>query len=468
MPFFVGLPVGTPSFLERGVEPLLDFLRETVRVNAVIVGGHSPAGANYTPHDRYFASTFLRDYRTEAAERAGFDCFAAITEPAHQRGMEVYSHVHCYDEVPGSRLANLSHVLEHDVFGRKSFRPCLNHPAYKQYYLSLIEDQLRSYPIEGINFNIERAGPLENTLVGGYLSMKPARKPLAPTCFCPHCTGLATERGIDVHRAKQGYIALLEFAERSWRAARQSGDPVALEGMAHGDETETAAPPDGYFVTFFRLLMRYPEILAWDQLWYDNLHGLFGEIYGTVKAAGPDRKVGWHVWHLRAFSPFVRAAFDFGAMRRYSDWIKPKMDHTCGGYRYHIYSQKFAQALFPDRSPEQAYGALSAMMGWEEAPLEDLPEGGLSLEYLRRDTARLVQAVGGQVPIYPGIGLDMPSGPAGHPGFRPTEPEYVKAGLRAIVEAGAQGVVLSRSFAEMRQKNLVAAGEAIAEITAAT
>ena len=48
MPLTVDLPVGAPSFLERGVEPLPDYLRAAARVNAVIVGGHSPAGT----HDR--------------------------------------------------------------------------------------------------------------------------------------------------------------------------------------------------------------------------------------------------------------------------------------------------------------------------------------------------------------------------------------------------------------------------------
>ncbi len=46
MPLAVGMPVGAPSFLERGVEPLPDCPRATARVNAVIVGGHSPAGAH--------------------------------------------------------------------------------------------------------------------------------------------------------------------------------------------------------------------------------------------------------------------------------------------------------------------------------------------------------------------------------------------------------------------------------------
>ena len=46
MPLAVGLPVAAPNFLERGAEPLPDYLRAAMRVNAVIVGGHSPAGAH--------------------------------------------------------------------------------------------------------------------------------------------------------------------------------------------------------------------------------------------------------------------------------------------------------------------------------------------------------------------------------------------------------------------------------------
>jgi hypothetical protein len=45
VPPAVGLPVGAPRYLERGVEPLPDYLRATARVNAVIVGGQPPAGA---------------------------------------------------------------------------------------------------------------------------------------------------------------------------------------------------------------------------------------------------------------------------------------------------------------------------------------------------------------------------------------------------------------------------------------
>jgi hypothetical protein len=483
MSFFVGLPVNTQDFIRIGVEPLLDYLKTTAGVNAVIINSHTFLGeCHYTPHEKYFTGTRLRDFRPE--ELKGYDVLGAVTGPAHHRGMQVYSHVLCYDSMlpataiggarvsdengfevlPHSGLGNLSFVLEIDVFGRKGVKPCINNPDYRQYYLALMEDQLRSYPIEGINFNIERAGPLENTLIGHLASVFPKRKPQAPACFCPYCIESARERGINVERARTGYLELLEFSERSWMAALALKDPLALEGKPLGNNRDITPPPDGYFIEFLRLLMRYPEILAWDQLWYDNLQRLFKEMYGTVKAVSPDRKMGWHVWHPRAYSPFTRAGLDISEMRRYSDWLKPKMDHTCAGYRLNVYAGKFIQALFSDRPLRQAYEALCAMLGWEEGPLEDLPGNGLSVEYLKRDTVRYINAVSGEVPIYPGIGLDMPSAPAGKPNNRPTEPEYVKIGLQTIAEAGAKGVVLSRAFNEMQHKNLVAAGEAIVEI----
>lgn len=483
MVFFVGIPLGAQDIKVKGVVPLLDFLEEKVSVNALIVNAHTFQGAcSYTSHERHFFGTSLRDCRLPDDD--GFDALDAIIGPAQKRGIKVYSHVLSYDNVsalssmggprnmdengfekiPLAALEHLSHVLEIDLFGRKGIKPCLNNPDYREYYFSLVEDQLRSYPIEGINFNIERYGPLENTLLGNFPSSYPKRKPTAATCFCRHCVERARDRGIDLDRARQAYLSLLEFSEGSWSLALKAGDPLALSGFPLGDHTPTAAPPDGYFVEFLRILMKHPEILAWNQLWYDGLHDFQKELYGIVKSVSPDRKMGWHVWHPRAYSPFERAAYDIGEMRRYSDWIKPKMDHNCVGYRYGLQVRKTAQALFADRPLRQAYEAMNAMLGWDEGPLEELPQKGMSVRYLRDETARYRASVRDEIPIYPGIGLDMPSGPAGHPGFHPTEPEDVENALHAIAEAGAGGVVLSRALGEMREKNLLAAGNTIREI----
>lgn len=480
MSFFVGLPASSMDFYNKGVEPLLDYLHDTVKVNAVITAARTFGGETcYDPHEEYYAFTRLRD-RPSDLKKKGFDLLAELTQPAHDRGMAVYSHFQSYDFInpagmefgkadtdengfeilPNAKLQNLSHILEIDLFGRKTTRPCLNNPDYREYHYAVAEDQLRSYAIDGINFNIERSGPVAQTLLGG---TRLGRKPQAPGCFCPHCLESAYDRGIRVDRVRAGYTALLEFSERSWQAAKKAGDPEAAQGFPLLDNRDTAAPPDGYFIEFIRILSRYPEILAWNQMWYDNLQDLLKGVYGTVKAVSPSRKLGFHVWHPRDFNPFERALYNMRDMRRYCDWIKPKMDHTCGGFRYNRQVRRFHQALFYDRTIYQAASAMNAVFDWDVSDFDTLPEDGLGLDYLEKDTKAYIADVYNEVPIYPGIGIDMPAGNPGHI-FRPCEPQYVRDGLLTIARAGAKGTVLSRAFGEMQHKNMAAAGEAIDEI----
>jgi len=481
MAFFVGLPVGTRDMKRMGVEKLLDYVKENAQVNAVILNTINTTGYTYfRPHEEFYLNTILRP--TMSADDEDFDLLAEVLVPAHERGIAVYGHTLCYDSVAsnersskdangfvrpfGAHAKNLRQVLEVDVFGRTMDRPCINNPDYREYYRALVDDQLRSYPIDGINFNIERYGPMETTLLGNFGSGRRDRKATSPRCFCPHCIRSAQERGINVERAKEGYLKLLEFSERTLLYGLSRGDEFTDPFTPLSDHIDTGEPADGYIFEFLRIIFRYSEILAWDQMWHDNLQDFFKGIYGTVKAVGADRKLGWHVWHPRMYSPFERALYDIHAMRRYSDWIKPKMDHNCAGYRYRTQIRKLTQAFFPDKDLQRAYQAINTVLGWNEQELENMPVNGMDYDYIRRDTQSYIKNTCGEVPIYPGIGLDMPSGPMGQPGYHPTEPEQVKKALFAAAEAGAKGVVLSRQFAEMQHKNIAAAGEALKEIQA--
>ena len=60
-------------------------------------------------------------------------------------------------------------------------------------------------------------------------------------------------------------------------------------------------PVDGYYVQFWRLLLRYPELAAWEMLWTDSLRETYAAIYKTVKTAKPAVPVGWHIWHNNSF-----------------------------------------------------------------------------------------------------------------------------------------------------------------------
>ena len=468
--FFVGLPVSPESLREDGMQKTMDRL-EMAGVNTIIFNAQNGEGAHYRYHEDQYAFTRLKPFSGNPKDYEE-DLLGKVCEEAARHHMDTYSHTMLYEiGFPGfwpagkgkktisEQLKNFTDCAQIDLYGRRDYRACLNHPDYRQYYFSSVRDQLLHYPIKGINFNLERNDPISHVLIGQYASNINYRKPQAPICFCPHCMEKARHRGINLDRVKQGWNELVEFSERSWRQARKQQDPFAGEGRQLGDRYEDTPPADGYFITFLRLLSRYPEILQWNQMWYDSVYDFLAELYGVCKMADPDAKLGLHIWHHRALSVFERVGYDYERLRKVCDWIKPKMDPVCGGFRHQQGVKRFHQALAYDLPIDRFYDAWNTMLGFINEPcFQKLPEQGMTMDYLYKDVAWSVAGVHDEIPIYPGIGLDMPT-PA-----RTTEPEDVMRELETIYRAGAKGVVLSRALGEMRDCNLIAAGKAIAEI----
>ncbi len=73
-------------------------------------------------------------------------------------------------------------------------------------------------------------------------------------------------------------------------------------------------PVDGYYVELWRLMLRYPELLAWEMLWTDSLRETYAAIYKQVKRRNPSLGVGWHIWHTNSFNPIYRAEQDLAAI----------------------------------------------------------------------------------------------------------------------------------------------------------
>ena len=65
-----------------------------------------------------------------------------------------------------------------------------------------------------------------------------------------------------------------------------------------------------------------------------------------------------------------------------------------------------------------------------------------------------MRAVGGEAKVYPGLDVNV----ASPPHAKKAAPEDVSASVRAALDGGADGIVLSRKYAEMRWENLEAAG----------
>ncbi|HEV2121964.1 MAG TPA: hypothetical protein VGW38_04200, partial [Chloroflexota bacterium] len=364
--------------------------------------------------------------------------FDAVLPEATRRGMRSYAWM---EESSTSRdlhaVPNFTKSLEVDVWGRPSNRPCFRNPDYRWWILGRMEDYARNFPLDGIVWCSERTGPL-NHLIGNR-GRYTAR---SITCFCPYCQEAFRERGYDPQRGIKGYQELYEWYERA-----MYGNPEDR-------------PSDGYFVTFWRTLLNYPEILAWEKLWSDGQHQLSRDIYGIVKAADPKKEVGIHVYHEISFSPWYRAEEHYEDLKKYHDWLKIVIYNNCAGPRFHTFIANMCRAMFADATPAEVYPLMLRLLGLEEAPYEELPTTGFSADYVRRETERAVRGVNDEIPIYPGIDIDIPT----DADETKCTPEGVRDAVKAAFAGGAKGVVLSRKYSEMRLDNLAGAGQAVREL----
>jgi hypothetical protein len=455
----VALQIGAVSFQDEGVEPVLDRVRELAGVNTLFLAsptwtrgtggrqipGHPIpdhgtqeydedwVGGNYaTVHPEHYGGTVL-GAAGRAPEHPGWDLFDAVLPAAAERGMRCFAWI----EESGyaaelRRYPNFVKCLEVDAWGRPAPRPCFNNPDYRAWHLSIVEDYVQGWPLAGLAWCSERPGPL-NLLVQGPVAAE------SVTCFCPYCRRLGAERGIDARRAREGYRRAL-----AWNRALAAGD----------------RPADGAFTTFWRLLLEYPELLAWQRLWTDSQHQMYRDIYGVAKACRPAVQVGWHVYHNISFSPFYRADQDYAELSLFSDFIKVVTYHGCAGPRLVGWLDNVTRALFADVPAAELYPVLLRLLGLDEAGLGEIAGSGLSPEYVRRETARAVAGVEGRSAIYPGIDIDIPVNADPAP---VTGRDSVRDAVLAALDGGADGVVLSRKYSEMWLDHLAGAGDALRE-----
>jgi hypothetical protein len=470
----IGIQVGAISFVDEGTEKVLDILQERGGVNTLflavftygrgIAGRQIPGqplpdhgkqeydlnfhGGNFaTPHPEFYKNTVLKNLR--APDHGNLDILAEVLPAAHKRGMKVI----CWlEDVFRTDLPNIEKVQEKDLYGRNAETLCVNNPDYRNFLTGLVEDYARSYDIDGIMWGSERQGALCDSL--GATHDTPPIDPGNVTCFCEFCRATAKQQGINPDRARQGFLELEKYV----RASRSGKRPI--DGY----------PIDGYYVQFWRLLLRYPELAAWEMLWTDSLRETYAAIYKTVKTAKPAVPVGWHIWHNNSFNPIYRAEQDLHELSNYSDFIKVVMYNNCGGERMALYADNIGSTLYGDLSKQALLDMNYAQMGYgqpggqpggqptKEGTYDQIPHTGLSSDYVYREAKRSLAGVAGtKTLIWPGIDIDIPTEAKNSK----STPQSVKAAVQAAFRAGAPGVILSRKYSEMKLANLSGAGEAI-------
>jgi hypothetical protein len=100
------------------------------------------------------------------------------------------------------------------------------------------------------------------------------------------------------------------------------------------------------------------------------------------------------------------------------------------------------------------------VMQYHDVPLDQLAAKGLSSDYVLRETKRAIASAGSTMKIWPGIDVDIPTAATS----KKTQPDDVYRSVKAALDGGAPGVLLSRKYSEMRLDNLRGAGRAIREL----
>lgn len=461
---FAGIQMGPHTMLDEGIDRCLDLIQDTAAINALMVYSHTYHADLRKPpqmlatdhgvppremrnrklpsvwikhHEQYFKGTTLRHQVVDRSfEYSDRDLFAELVEPARKRGMKLYARI-LEGTGLGSTVANYSSIVTRDVYGRPTTVACWNHPDYRNWWTATMEDMFRSYPLDGLQWGAERQGPLMNVILPWNNG--------APTCFCEHCRARGRAKGIDPERARQGFEQLF----------------VYVRGLIDGKPK----PADGVFTGFLRVLLRYPEILAWEYQYRLSREEVTQAIYRTVKSVKPAAQVGWHVDHQPSSWDLVyRAEMTYAEMAPYSDFIKFIAYHDILGPRIRWwYLARLQQTILSEISLDQSLDLYYDLFGYDkkvEPKLDQLDKTGFSPDYVYRETKRSVASAEGKTKIYPGIGFDVPWG-SNHV---PADPEKVYECVLKAFEAGAAGIVVSREYEEMRVPNLRAVGRAIREV----
>ena len=458
-PAVVAMPIAVAPLAKGDLDALFGDMQTRAGVNALFtfIYTHEPHragivregsrpdsfhGGNYArPHMQFYKDTLLTLADMTAPEFGGVDVLERVIPVAKKHGIRVFPFILEDNQIPAAVRTDWEKLYEVDHHGRRTTGhpggPCFNNPGYQNFTLGLVEDYASSYDIGGIMWGSERQSGLLNTLS---LSQSSGMDPGKTTCFCEFCQKKGRDRGIDVEKARQGYDVAEAFVRDS-RAGK--------------------SPRDGYFTTFWRLLLKYPEVLAWENLWATSRHELQTAIYQKAKSVNPSLQVGWHVWQNVTFSPFQRAEENLSDLAGYSDFIRPAVYNNVAGGRFVTFVKDARQSVFGDLPPELTLEVLYRQLNYNEAPFDKLAATGFSANYVERETRRAVESVAGHpVQVWPGVDIDVPTSP----GESHCTPESVATAVKASFKGGAQGIILSRNYTEMKPENLSGAGTALREL----
>ena len=463
----IGFQAEVTYLLQYGIARFLDDVQSRASVNTLMLHGNpfeaswaglekanNPVGNFATAHPQYYRDINMKPQPLSAGDFNLPDAMQQITAETRKRGVKIIPWME-EDNRARPAIEGMDELYEVDLYGRRTTAhpggPCLNNPYFRNLIAAQVEDFVRSYDVDGLQRGSERQGPMSNALGAWHHGAK--SDPGRTSCFCEYCAAKAAKQGIDFERVKKAFLALEPYV-RNGRAGKR--------------------PLDGYYVEYWRILLRHPELLIWQTFWSDSMREMQREFSARAKSIRPGIPVGYHIWQNISFNPIYRAEQDYQPYTEYADFLKPALYDNPAGERMASFVDSLTQNIFGDLSKQQMLdfeyrvmdlkeGTYAQLIGQSESdyqaqlrqqPINGTPRGQFerfSSDYVYRETKRAVDRVAGtKTQICPGLGIDVQ--------LKNSTPESVRDCVEAIFRAGGSGMVLSTSHAAMRPENLSAVG----------
>ena len=426
---FIGVQLGKGMHEKDSLPQLFDEMQDRAAINTIIYF-FSAKDARYG--DNYHGGTQFRRDQADL-DQNGRDLVDLMQEAASRRDMDIY--MGGGEMFWANCLQNHAEASWIDCFGNPYNFACVNKPDWRKFQTALHNDLFEQHPyLKGFLFMHERSA-----------SFMPIFKPdtwrgdYNPSCFCEHCRAKGESRGIDAEKAAKGFRKMVSlFKDRKADLIR-----------------------GGIMVGFWRILMEYPETLAWEKLQWDSFHDYRLAIVKAIKESKPNAVIGYHFQHHGLYGSLdYRAGDDPKLATEFADWVKPSLYAGASGQRYFDLLKKAQQSYLSDFDLETAHRVLSGWFnrspenGWELLENESLAQSPFSPDWVRSEAKRIKESVS---PLAMNAGLGI-----GVPGGEDVEtPEYIAACTQACFDAGTDGIMLSRHYHEMRPELVKAAGEVI-------
>ena len=207
-------------------------------------------------------------------------------------------------------------------------------------------------------------------------------------------------------------------------------------------------------------------MLSWDYQWFQSDEEICTEVHRIAKSIRPEIDSGRHVDHQRcSWDFFYRSAMSYEQMSANADFIKPIIYHESMGPRLRWWVlDRMKDRVLHDLSIEQSLNLFYQLFGHDPQVMPDLAhldQKGLGPEYVYRETLRCKQAVKEKAKVYTGIGVDIPWYLPKGMEPRPSDHEQLTLAVERAFNAGADGVLASREYNEMRLSSLAAFGRGV-------